>query len=54
MEFKLFQSIFCDNFKEGAKAVCKKILEEANEMWQGDSDYFSDLEGIIKDLGVEV
>lgn len=32
----------------------KKLLEETKKMWQEDSDYFSDLEGIIKNLGVEV
>lgn len=39
---------------EGRKEICKKILEETKKMWQEDSDYFSDLEGIIKNLGVEV
>lgn len=36
------------------KEVCQKILKETKKMWQEDFDYFSDLKGIIKNLGVEV
>lgn len=48
------REVITEAFDAGATEVCKKILEETKKMWQEDSDYFSDLEGIIKDLGVEL
>lgn len=41
-------------FREVAKEVCKKILEEAGNWFNHSTSVYSILEDIIKDLGIEL